>query len=122
MLTMKNKKTHWWAYAVLGIILLSSCGTVTKFTSQSVQIGMSKYVVLDHFGTPYKTEIYKDGDDTVETYYYKESVFSRNSGGPVTITNILNFTNDKLESLQQGEEIDPQKFNTTTIIKEKEKD
>jgi len=114
---MKCKKTHWWAYTILGISLLSSCMTMSKFTSESVQIGMSKFVVLDRFGAPYKTEIFKDGDDTHEIYYYKESVYVKDATGYVTITNILNFTNNKLESLEQGEEIDPNAINTNTIIK-----
>ena len=119
---MKNKKTHWWACTILGISLLSSCMTLmTKFNSESLQIGMSKSAVLDRFGPPYKTEFYKDGDDLFETYYYKETVYVSNTGH-VTINNILNFTNNKLESLQQGEEIDPNALNTTTIIKEKEED
>lgn len=47
------------ACLILIIILFTSCKTVSKFTSESINIGMSKEQIISRFGQPYKYEVTK---------------------------------------------------------------
>lgn len=88
------------ACLILIIILFTSCKTVSKFTSESINIGMSKEQIISRFGQPYKYEVTKDK----ETGALEESLFYRESYelGYYSIINILNFKDGKLVSLKQG--------------------
>lgn len=101
------------ACLILIIILFTSCKTVSKFTSESINIGMSKEQIISRFGQPYKYEVTKDK----ETGALEESLFYRESYelGYYSIINILNFKDGKLVSLKQGEE--STRNNHTTIKK-----
>lgn len=102
------------ACLILIIILFTSCKTVSKFTSESINIGMSKEQIISRFGQPYKYEVTKDK----ETGALEESLFYRESYelGYYSIINILNFKDGKLVSLKQGKE--STRNNHTTIKKD----
>ncbi|CAI9686664.1 DUF2845 domain-containing protein [Elizabethkingia anophelis] len=102
------------ACLILIIMLFTSCKTVSKFTSESINIGMSKEQIISRFGQPYKYEVTKDK----ETGALEESLFYRESYelGYYSIINILNFKDGKLVSLKQGEE--STRNNHTTIKKD----
>lgn len=91
----------------LGIVLilasLTSCKTRSKFTSNSISIGMTKEQVVSKFGQPYKSGFTenKETGEIKETLYYRENLWI---AGNNSITNILVFKDGKLVSLEQGQE------------------
>ena len=82
--------------------MLISCSSRSKFTSESLSIGMTKEQVISKFGKPYKSSFTKDEKtgEIKESLYYKESFKMANR----SITNILTFKAGKLVSLEQGQE------------------
>ncbi|OPC04052.1 hypothetical protein BAS09_07080 [Elizabethkingia ursingii] len=109
---MKNK-IIWFISSILLALFMSSCSTRSKFSSESLSIGMTKEQVLTKFGKPYKSSFEQDKETGAieETLFYKEFLYVAGSG---EITNILTFKSGKLISLKQGQE--PSSFNRTTII------
>ncbi len=95
---------------IITCITLASCLSRSKFSSESLSIGMTKEQVVSKFGKPYKSEFTenKETGETEESLFYKENLNLRNS----SITNILTFKGGKFVSLKQGKESD----NATTII------
>ncbi|MDR2230830.1 MAG: DUF2845 domain-containing protein [Flavobacteriaceae bacterium] len=98
---------------ILLCMFISSCATTSKFSSESINIGMTKEEVIAKFGKPYKSSFEQDKETGAieETLFYKEFLYVAGSG---EITNILTFKSGKLISLKQGQE--PSSFNRTTII------
>lgn len=96
---------------IITCIMLISCSSRSKFTSESLSVGMTKEQVISKFGKPYKSSFTenKETGETKESLYYKENLYMRNS----SITNILTFKSGKLISLEQGQESES---NSTVII------
>lgn len=92
---------------ILLCLLISSCATTSKFSSESLNIGMTKEEVIAKFGKPYKSAFSQDK----ETLFYREFLYI---SGNSNITNILSFKAGKLTSLKQGQESDS--ATRTTII------
>ncbi|MCL1664604.1 DUF2845 domain-containing protein [Elizabethkingia ursingii] len=99
---------------ILLCIFISSCATTSKFSSESINIGMTKEEVIAKFGKPYKSSFVQDKETGVieENLFYRERLYISGTGD---ITNILIFKSGKLVSLQQGEETGAP--TQTTIIK-----
>lgn len=97
--------------AILILIFLTSCSTRSKFSSESISIGMTKEQVISKFGKPYKSALTEDKEtkEIQESLFYKENFNLGNS----FITNILIFKGGKLISLEQGQESNT---NSPTII------
>nr|WP_209919348.1 DUF2845 domain-containing protein [Chryseobacterium jejuense] len=93
------------------LLFVISCKTSSKFTSESVNIGMTKEQVISKFGKPYKSEFKGDKETTElqESLFYKENFNMGNS----SITNILIFKGGKLVALKQGKESES---NPPTIV------
>ncbi|WP_454059173.1 hypothetical protein [Elizabethkingia ursingii] len=98
---------------ILLCIFISSCATTSKFSSESLNIGMTKEEVIAKFGKPYKSAFSQDKENggIEETLFYREFLYI---SGNSNITNILTFKAGKLISLKQGLESD--KTTRTTII------
>ncbi|MDV3755611.1 hypothetical protein [Elizabethkingia anophelis] len=98
---------------ILLYLLISSCATTSKFSSESLNIGMTKEEVIAKFGKPYKSAFSQDKETGVieETLFYREFLYI---SGNSNITNILSFKAGKLTSLKQGQESDS--ATRTTII------
>lgn len=96
---------------ILISIFLTSCSTRSKFTSESINIGMTKEQVVSKFGKPYKSAFTenKETGEIEESLFYRENFYMGNR----SITNILIFKGGKLVSLEQGQESDT---NSPTII------
>ncbi|MBK1894471.1 DUF2845 domain-containing protein [Chryseobacterium paridis] len=96
---------------VLILASLTSCTTRSKFSSESVSIGMTKEQVISKFGQPYKSAFTKNKDtgEMEESLFYKENFNLGNS----SITNILTFKDGKLVALEQGQESNT---NSPTIV------
>jgi hypothetical protein len=99
--------------AILILIFLTSCSTRSKFSSESVSIGMTKEQAVSKFGKPYKSAFTenKETGEIQESLFYRENLYI--ISGNRSITNILIFKGGKLVSLEQGPESDN---NPTTII------
>jgi hypothetical protein len=84
------------------LVFLTSCKTSSKFTSESVSIGMTKEQIISKFGKPYKSAFTenKETKEMEESLYYKENFYMGNR----SITNILIFKGGKLVALEQGKE------------------
>ena len=110
---MMKSKIIWFVSSILFALFMNSCSTRSKFSSESLSIGMTKEQVLAKFGKPYKSSFEQDKETGAieETLFYKEFLYVAGSG---EITNILTFKAGKLISLKQGQE--PSPFNRTTII------
>ncbi|WP_246008750.1 DUF2845 domain-containing protein [Chryseobacterium lactis] len=93
------------------LAFLTSFKTSSKFTSESVSIGMTKDQVISKFGKPYKSAFTenKETKEMEESLFYKENFNLGNS----SITNILHFKGGKLVALEQGKESEN---NSTTIV------
>ncbi|ROI02227.1 DUF2845 domain-containing protein [Chryseobacterium sp. G0240] len=94
-----------WIQTVCVILVLTffnSCSTRSKFTSESISIGMTKEQVISKFGKPYKSAFTenKATGQLEESLFYRESF----SMGNRSITNVLHFKEGKLVSLEQGKE------------------
>lgn len=89
------------ALIITGIMLIS-CSSRSKFTSESFSIGITKEQVISKFGKPYKSSFTenKEAGEIKESLYYRESL----NMGNRSITNILTFKGGKLVSLEQGQE------------------
>ena len=90
---------------LLAIILISA-GCIVKrqsrFTSNHIIPGMTKYEVVNLYGKPYKISSALDNNHTLhESLYYKEIIYV---GRWYEVNNILRFENSVLKSLEQGEE------------------
>lgn len=91
-------------YLTLVSILLVGCSVArqSQFNSQSVVVGMDKKDVNVKFGTPYKTGFHDDTNQvSYEDWYYKENLFIKKW---YEVTTILHFKNNKLVSMEPGEE------------------
>ncbi|MDX8568086.1 DUF2845 domain-containing protein [Elizabethkingia sp. HX XZB] len=88
---------------ILLCIFISSCATTSKFSSESVNVGMTKEEVIAKFGKPYKSSFEQDKETGAieETLFYREFLYI---SGNSNITNILTFKAGKLISLKQGQE------------------
>lgn len=75
---------------ILLCLLISSCATTSKFSSESLNIGMTKEEVIAKFGKPYKSAFSQDKETGVieETLFYREFLYI---SGNSNITNILSF-------------------------------
>lgn len=98
-------------YVILILLFLVSCSSRSKFTSESLSIGMTKEQVISKFGKPYKSAFTKNEKtgEIQESLFYKENF----NLGNRSITNILIFKDGKFISLEQGLESNN---NSTTII------
>lgn len=87
---------------IIACTTLASCSSRSKFTSDSLNIGMTKEQVLSKFGKPYKSEFTenKETGEMEESLFYKENLNLGNS----SITNVLTFKGGKFVSLKQGQE------------------
>ncbi len=92
-------------YLILVLSLtLAGCSVArqSRFSSQSVSVGMNKKDVIAKFGTPYKTGFRVDTNQvSYEDLYYKENLFIEKW---YEVTTILHFKNSKLVSMEPGEE------------------
>jgi hypothetical protein len=91
-------------YLVLILLFFTSCSTRSKFTSESLSIGMTKEQIVSKFGKPYKSAFTenKETGEIKESLFYKENFMMGNR----SITNILTFKGGKFVSLEQGQESD----------------
>jgi len=98
-------------YVILISAFLTSCSSRSKFTSESLSIGMTKEQVISKFGKPYKSAFTenKQTGEMEESLFYKENFNMGNS----SITNILTFKDGKFVSLEQGPESEG---NSPTIV------
>lgn len=64
---------------ILLCLLISSCATTSKFSSESLNIGMTKEEVIAKFGKPYKSAFSQDKETGVieETLFYREFLYFR---------------------------------------------
>ena len=89
--------------AILMLIIFTACAAKSKFSSESVRLGMTKEEIISKFGKPYKTSFMKgkNAGEFEESLFYRETL---SISGNNSITNILTFTNGRLVSLKQGTE------------------
>lgn len=89
------------------IIFLYSCAgyRTTKFSDNTIALGMSKEFVLKKFGSPFKTDIYRESENLFELIYYKEAVDV--TSYTYILTSILTFKNSILINIEQTEEYLP---------------
>ena len=74
----------------------------SKFTADSIKLGMTKEAVIALNGKPYKESASTDNNQTLkESLHYKEILFL---GRWYEINSILHFENSIFKSLEQGEE------------------
>lgn len=87
--------------------LLCSCAgyRTTRFTPDSLKIGISQQNVIDEFGQPFKTDSYKKGSNVYEVFYYKEAVDV--SSYTYILTTVLTFRNRLLIDIKQTEDEPP---------------
>jgi len=98
-----KSKIIWFVSSILFALFMNSCSTRSKFSSESLNIGMTKEQVLAKFGKPYKSSFVQDKETGAieETLFYREFLYIT---GNSNITNILTFKAGKLISLKQGQE------------------
>lgn len=91
------------------LILLSSCAgyRVTKFNPNALLLGTNKNVIVEKFGTPFKTDRYVENDKKIEVIYYKEAVDV--SSYTYILTTILTFEDNLLVKVNQKEDPTPDK-------------
>ncbi|OPB94857.1 hypothetical protein BB021_18535 [Elizabethkingia ursingii] len=108
-----KSKIIWFISSILFALSINSCSTRSKFSSESLSIGMTKEQVLAKFGKPYKSSFVQDKETGAieEALFYREFLYI---SGNSNITNILTFKDGKLISLKQGQE--SSSSTQTTII------
>ncbi len=96
---------------VFALFLLGSCASlypsrVSNFTSNKVELGMSKANFLAKFGNPYKQNFfYNEANEYCEVLFYRETLMVGQSfnAEPIEMDTIFTFVNGKLESQEQVE-------------------
>lgn len=117
MKTMKTKKIHS-LLVITFFALLLSCKTHT-ILSQKVTLGMTKELIIQACGKPYKTSARYDNEENLqEILFYKEKTWD--DGGwswSTTVTNhLFILKNGKLVAIDQGnEEHNKQQYNTLFV-------
>lgn len=89
------------------VFLLSSCAIlpkVSRFSNESVQIGMNKPEVVKKFGAPFKTDSYMENHKQVDILYYKEIVWVQGRAA-YAITTALRFEDSVLQKMTQTDHL-----------------
>ena len=89
------------------VFLLSSCAflpKVSRFSNESVQIGMNKPEIVKKFGAPFKTDSYMENHKQVDILYYKEIVWVQGRAA-YAITTALRFEDSVLQKMTQTDHL-----------------
>ena len=88
------------------VFLLCSCAItsrVSRFSNDSVQIGMNKPEVVKKFGAPFKADSYMENHKQVDILYYKEILWIE--GYDYAITTALRFEDSVLQKMTQTDHL-----------------
>lgn len=102
--------------------IVSACATIpttSRFTRESVGLGMNKSTLINKMGTPFSADSYMEDNKHIDILYYKEAVRVKNC--PYIITTTLYFENELLRRITQKDKYisDNNKININSdIIKE----
>lgn len=90
---------------ILIILLFNSCAgyRTTKFTPDSLNLGVDIEYVINKYGNPFKTDIYVEDKVLCKILYYKEVVDV--SSYTYIVTTILRFNDSVLVNIEHLEEI-----------------